>query len=75
MSQVPTTNINALYNNTTAGTVASPTNMDAAVQDIVATINGIDTALSNYQAGTRYNVDGGAFSDTEFVNTIDGGTF
>lgn len=36
---VPTSNINDLYTNTSSGTIASPTIMDAAVQDMVATIN------------------------------------
>lgn len=36
---VPTSNINALYSNTTAGTDADPTAIDNAVADIVTTIN------------------------------------
>lgn len=75
MSQVPQVNVNALYSNTTSGIPASPTVMDAAVQDIVFTINANDTELKNYQAGTRYNVDGGSYTDTVFGTTIDGGAY
>ncbi len=39
MAHVPTTNINALYANTTPGTTADPAAMDAAVADLVSTIN------------------------------------
>lgn len=75
MSQVPTANIAAFYANTATGVKASSIKIDAAIADIVNTINVNDTALANYQAGTRYNADGGAYTDTAFVNTIDGGTY
>jgi hypothetical protein len=38
-AHVPTANINALYQNTTAGVTANPAVVDAAVADIVSTIN------------------------------------
>lgn len=38
-AHVPTANINALYQNTTAGVTANPEVVDAAVADIVSTIN------------------------------------
>ncbi|AHV96157.1 hypothetical protein [Paenibacillus sabinae] len=36
---VPTGNVSAFYGNTTAGLTASPTAIDAAIQDIIQTIN------------------------------------
>lgn len=36
---VPTTNLNAFYTNTTSGTTADPAKIDAAIADIVQTIN------------------------------------
>lgn len=46
MAHVPTTNINALYANTTSSQAADPNLFDAAMQDIVATVNGNDDGRS-----------------------------
>jgi hypothetical protein len=47
-----------------------------AVNDVTFnTIDELYNRLLSYVAGTRYTADGGAFTDTTFVNTIDGGTF
>lgn len=53
-SKVPTANIQALYTNTTAGTVASPTVMDAAIQDIVKTIDDNDEYVGTLIAGGTF---------------------
>lgn len=39
------------------------------------TIDELNQKLDNYQAGTRYSVDGGAFTDVTATTVIDGGTF
>lgn len=51
MSKVPVNNVNALYSNSTPGTVISPTIFDDAIQDIVATINGNDTYVQSLVSG------------------------
>lgn len=54
---VPTTNLNTFYTNTTSGTPASPTAIDAAVQDIVQSVNdNYDYAAGLVNAGTLSNM-------------------
>lgn len=45
---VPQTNLQAFYNNTTSGTAASPTAIDAAMQDIVQTVNDNYAAFAGF---------------------------
>jgi hypothetical protein len=73
---VPTANINALYTNTTAGTTADPNVIDAAIQDIVSTINSNWDEFSGYRI-TMNAVDGGNFTDSFGITDgiIDGGDF
>lgn len=47
MSQVPTVNVSALYVNSTVGEDISPTIFDAAIQDIIATINENDNLVQS----------------------------
>jgi parallel beta-helix repeat protein len=63
---VPTTNLTALYTNTTSGTPASPTIFDAAIQDIVQTTN------DNY-AFTVGLVDSNKLSNMSIINVKDYG--
>lgn len=53
MANVPTSNLTALYNNTTPSTTADPAAMDNAIIDIVSTINGnSDNVNALISAGT-----------------------
>lgn len=63
---VPTSSITALYNNTTAGVTADPAAVDAAIQDIVSTVNG------NYDYITSA-FDSSKLSDMSIKNVKDYG--
>lgn len=63
---VPSTNVQALYSNSTPGTVISPTIFDAAIADIVATIN------DNYAYAAGL-VQADKLSDMGWVNVKDYG--
>lgn len=52
MSTVPVENINKLYVNTEVGTIADPVIVDAAIADIVTTINANWNALVSTIAGS-----------------------
>lgn len=80
MSNVPTSNLTALYNNTTPSTTAEPAAVDNAIIDIVATINGNSDAVNTLiSAGTLsrlgiinvsdYNASGLATTATGSITT------
>lgn len=54
--------------------IASAKNINA-ITEIYDTVDLLNTNLIAYQAGTRYNADGGAFTDGTATTVIDGGTF
>lgn len=78
MSSLPSdrTKLNAAVGDQSQSiTPASGRKNREALIEAYDTIDLLNQKLITYQTGTRYNVDGGAFTDTAFVNTIDGGTF
>lgn len=64
----------AQSNQVPATTASSSRNINA-ITEAYDSIDLLNQKVENYQAGTRYNVDGGSYTDTTFVNTIDGGTY
>lgn len=72
---VDRTKLAAAQGNQVPSAVISSAKNIAAITENTDSIDLLNQKLENYQAGTRYNVDGGSYTDTVFVNTIDGGTY
>ena len=77
MASLPTdrTKLTAAQGNQVAASVASASKNINAITEAYDSIDLLNQKVENYQAGTRYNVDGGAFTDGTATNVIDGGTF
>lgn len=58
-----------------AGDVYDDNKTEGAFQVVVDQVNANWIDYDSFKVGTRYVVDGGAFTDTSVQNTIDGGTF
>lgn len=57
------------------GQVYDDSKTEGAFQVVVDQVNANWIDYAAFTVGLRYMVDGGAFTDTAFDNTIDGGTF
>lgn len=77
MAQLPTdrTKLNAAIANQQPSIIASAQANREAMIEGYDSIDLLYQNLLNYQASIRYLADGGNFTDTSFVNVIDGGTF
>lgn len=64
----------AQANQVPSAVIASAKNINAITEN-TDSIDLLNQKLEDYQAGTRYNADGGAFTDGTATTVIDGGTF
>lgn len=73
MSTINKTTLQSYYQN--IGEIYLDTKTEACLELIADAQNDTFRDLQTYQAGTRYNADGGAFTDGTATTVIDGGTF
>jgi hypothetical protein len=69
------TKLTSAQGNQNPSIVASSAKNIGAITETYDTIDLLYQTLQTYQAGTRYNADGGAFTDGTATTVIDGGTF